>query len=122
MNAVPVSRPVVGISTYREQAQWGVWDEVADVVHAAYTRAVEAAGGAVVLLPPADPAMAADVVGRLDALVIAGGADVGPERYDAEPHPRTGGVRPGWSRRRHAGWWRRSRRPSSTTRRRSRRR
>lgn len=94
MNAVPVSRPVVGISTYREQAQWGVWDEVADVVHAAYTRAVEAAGGAVVLLPPADPATAADVVGRLDALVIAGGADVGPERYDAEPHPRTGGVRP----------------------------
>jgi putative glutamine amidotransferase len=87
-------RPVVGITTYREQARWGVWDEVADVVHAAYARAVEGAGGAVVLLPPADPAGAADVVARLDGLVIAGGADVAPERYAAEPHPRTGGVRP----------------------------
>jgi putative glutamine amidotransferase len=94
VSEAPVGRPVVGITTYREQARWGVWDEVADVVHAAYARAVEAAGGAVVLLPPGAPATAADVVDRLDALVVAGGADVSPERYDAEPHPRTGGVRP----------------------------
>jgi putative glutamine amidotransferase len=89
-----VSRPVVGITTYREQSRWGVWDEVADVVHAAYTRSVGGAGGAVVLLPPADPATAADVIGRVDALVVAGGADVSPERYGAAPGPRTTGMRP----------------------------
>jgi putative glutamine amidotransferase len=87
-------RPVVGITTYREQAQWGVWDELADLVHAAYARSVESAGAAVVLLPPGDPGAAAAVVARIDALVVAGGADVNPERYAEPPHPRTAGVRP----------------------------
>src|SRR4051794_17509535 len=86
--------PVVGITTYREQARWGVWDEVADLLHAAYARAIEAAGAAVVLLPPGDPANAPAVLGRVDGLVVAGGADVAPERYGADPDPRTGGVRP----------------------------
>ncbi len=88
------SPPIVGITTYREQARWGVWDAVADVLHAGYAQSVEAAGGAVVLLPPADPEHAAAVVARIDALVVAGGADVDPDRYGADPHPRTGGTRP----------------------------
>jgi putative glutamine amidotransferase len=91
---VTVPRPVVGVTTYREQARWGVWDEVADLLHAAYARALEQAGAAVVLLPPGDPDAAATVVGRVDGLVVAGGADVSPERYDAEPHPRTTATRP----------------------------
>lgn len=85
---------MVGVTTYREQARWGVWDEVADLLHAAYSRALEAAGAAVVLLPPGDPARASAILDRIDALVVAGGADVSPERYDAEPHPRTTGTRP----------------------------
>ena len=48
--------PVVGITPYREQARWGVWDELADVLHAAYARTLEAVGAAVVLLPPGPPA------------------------------------------------------------------
>jgi putative glutamine amidotransferase len=87
-------RPVVGITTYREQAQWGVWDTVADVLHAGYAQAVDAAGAAVVLLPPGPSADAATVIGRIDALVVAGGADVGPEQYGAEPDPHTRGTRP----------------------------
>jgi len=89
-----VSTPVVGITTYREQARWGVWDAVADVLHAGYAQALEAAGAAVVLLPPANPEHAATVVDRIDALVVAGGADVSPDRYGADPHPRTGSTRP----------------------------
>ena len=86
--------PVIGITTYREQASWGVWDVVADVLHASYADAVEAAGAAVVLLPPGDPARAPVALARIDGLVVAGGADVDPGRYAAEPHPRTRGIRP----------------------------
>jgi putative glutamine amidotransferase len=89
-----VTTPVIGITTYREQARWGVWDVPADVLHAAYARAVEAAGAAVVLLPPGDPVNAAAVLDRVDGLVVAGGADVDPVQYDADPHPRTAGTRP----------------------------
>ncbi|MBD8606831.1 gamma-glutamyl-gamma-aminobutyrate hydrolase family protein [Aeromicrobium sp. CFBP 8757] len=81
--------PLIGISTYREQARWGVWDELADVLPATYARSVERAGGAPVLLPPGPAAAASAVVARLDGLLISGGADVDPSRYDAEPHART---------------------------------
>ncbi|MGN6132722.1 MAG: gamma-glutamyl-gamma-aminobutyrate hydrolase family protein [Nocardioidaceae bacterium] len=85
--------PVIGISTYREQARWGVWDQRADVLPAQYAAAVELAGGAPVLLPPSQPPVAATVVARLDALVISGGADVDPTSYGEQPHPRTAGWR-----------------------------
>ena len=80
--------PVIGMTTYREQAAWTVWDMPADLLPAAYTRAVEAAGGAAVLLPP--QAGGADaLVARLDGLIISGGPDADPGRYGQRPHPRT---------------------------------
>lgn len=86
--------PLIGITTYREEAAWGVWRQAADVLPAQYALAVEAAGGAPVLLPPvAAPGAAAAVIARLDGLVVAGGADVDPVRYGASPHARTGGAR-----------------------------
>lgn len=96
MTAPVGARPVIGLSTYREQASWGVWAVRADVLHAEYADTVVAAGGAPVLLPPAsaDPAVAAAVVSRLDGLVISGGADVDPRRYGEEPHERTANWRP----------------------------
>ncbi len=84
-------RPVIGLTTYREQAAWGVWDGRADVLHAAYADAVLAAGGVPVLLPPASGSEVAarSVVTRIDGLIVSGGADVDPGRYGEEPHPRT---------------------------------
>ena len=81
--------PLIGLSTYREQARWGVWDQPADLLPTLYADAVQAAGGVPVLLPPQDPTSASAAVAALDGLVITGGADVDPGRYGADPHPQT---------------------------------
>jgi putative glutamine amidotransferase len=83
---------VIGLSTYREQAAWTVWQMPADLLPADYTRSVEAAGATVVLLPPQNDG-AAQLVSRLDGMIITGGADVDPERYGQRPDPRTVRVR-----------------------------
>lgn len=86
-----MSKPLIGLSTYREQARWGVWDSRADLLPTVYAASIEAVGGVPVLLPPqVTPAeSAAVVVSRLDGLVITGGADVDPSRYGQAPHERT---------------------------------
>jgi putative glutamine amidotransferase len=92
---VTKARPLIGLSTYREQCRWGVWDVRADVLPSDYASSIEAAGGIPVLLPPVDdPAAAASVLRRLDGLVVCGGADVDPERYGQAAHEQTSGWRP----------------------------
>ena len=83
--------PVIGLSTYREQARWGAWDQSADLLPTVYARSIEAAGGVPVLLPPTMPYAdaATATVARLDGLVISGGADVSPSAYGEPPHERT---------------------------------
>ncbi|WP_291791722.1 gamma-glutamyl-gamma-aminobutyrate hydrolase family protein [Brevibacterium sp.] len=80
-------RPLMGLTTYMQQAAWGVWDAEAVILPAEYVQMVVAAGGVPVLLPPhgTDPS----VLDGLDGLILTGGADVGPERYGAVPHERT---------------------------------
>ncbi|WP_327357352.1 gamma-glutamyl-gamma-aminobutyrate hydrolase family protein [Streptomyces sp. NBC_01304] len=86
-----VGRPLIGVSTYLEsEVGWGVWRLPAALLPAGYPRLVQAAGGIAAMLPPDDPSYAASVVARLDAVVVAGGPDVEPVRYDAAPDPRTG--------------------------------
>ncbi|MET9481460.1 gamma-glutamyl-gamma-aminobutyrate hydrolase family protein [Streptomyces sp. NPDC006638] len=84
-------KPLIGVSTYLEDsARWGVWDLPAALLPVGFPGLVQRAGGLAVMLPPDDPASAGSVVARLDGLVIAGGPDVEPVRYGAEPHPLTG--------------------------------
>ncbi|MGC3001090.1 gamma-glutamyl-gamma-aminobutyrate hydrolase family protein [Streptomyces sp. G35A] len=86
-----VTRPLIGISTYAESGvRWGVWRLDAALLPAGYPRLVQRAGGLAVMLPPDAPEHAAAAVARLDGLVIAGGPDVEPVHYGAQPHPRTG--------------------------------
>jgi len=83
--------PLIGISTYAEPGvRWGVWQLDAVLLPAGYPRLVRRAGGLAALLPPDAPEVAAAAVARLDGLVIAGGPDVEPVHYGAEPGPRTG--------------------------------
>lgn len=84
-------KPLIGVSTYLESgARWGVWELEAALLPAGYPRLVQRAGGLAAMLPPDAPEHAAATVARLDGLVIAGGPDVEPVRYGAEPGPRTG--------------------------------
>jgi putative glutamine amidotransferase len=79
--------PLIGISTYRQPADWSSWKGVrADLLPSAYAESVTAAGGVPVLIPPLPSATSAcTVIARLDGLIISGGADVNPARYGEVP-------------------------------------
>ncbi|MFE1320883.1 gamma-glutamyl-gamma-aminobutyrate hydrolase family protein [Kitasatospora phosalacinea] len=84
------SRPVIGISTYLNDAAWGRWDRMRSVLlPVRYPELVREAGGIALMLPPDAPEHAAAVVARLDGLVVAGGEDVDPALYGELPHPLT---------------------------------
>jgi putative glutamine amidotransferase len=88
-----VVKPIIGITSYAEQARWGVWDSPAALIPLAYVHAVERAGGRPLLVPPSDEGIE-ETLDALDGLVLSGGADIDPEVYGAEVHPATDGVRP----------------------------
>jgi putative glutamine amidotransferase len=86
-----MDRPVIGICAVLDRARWSVWDTQAYLLPRSYVRAVQSAGGLALMLPP-DAAAEDDpdaVLDLVDGLVLAGGADVDPDAYDAEPHPET---------------------------------
>jgi putative glutamine amidotransferase len=83
---------LIGVCTALEEARFGVWDGIDTVLlDRQYVDAVQRAGGIAVLLPP-DPEVVAEpdrVLDMLDGLILAGGRDVDPAAYGAEPHPAT---------------------------------
>ncbi|HET9545742.1 MAG TPA: gamma-glutamyl-gamma-aminobutyrate hydrolase family protein [Gaiellaceae bacterium] len=85
--------PIVGITTYAENAAWGAWNVPTALVPLSYVRAVETAGGRALLVPPSEHAVE-QTLDALDGLVFSGGADLDPAGYDADPHPETNGIRP----------------------------
>ena len=86
-------KPVIGITTYLTEARFGVWEEEATLVPAAYVRAVEAAGGRALLVPPSTDAIA-ETLDALDGILFSGGSDLDPELYGQEAHSETNGIVP----------------------------
>ena len=86
-------RPIVGITSYAENACWGVWDVPAALIPLAYVNAIQAAGGRALLVPPSMEGIE-ETLDALDGLLLSGGADIDPAAYGAEAHPETNGLRP----------------------------
>ncbi|HEV8613969.1 MAG TPA: gamma-glutamyl-gamma-aminobutyrate hydrolase family protein [Methylomirabilota bacterium] len=83
--------PLIGVST---SITVGANPERA-YVNTAYLRAVQEAGGIPVLLPPQADAEALRVLWeRLDGVVLTGGGDLDPARFDEPTHPKTTEVSP----------------------------
>lgn len=81
--------PLIGVTTYLERAQQGVWDVRAAFLPEQYLTGVTDAGGIALLLPPQDPGSAEAAIAGMDGLILSGGADVAPELYGEERHPLT---------------------------------
>ena len=92
MKTAASPRPIVGIpcSSYPDS-----WFTPANGNAISYLRALEAAGAIPALIHQTrDAAVLAAHYERCDALVFAGGEDVGPQHYGAAPHPRLGPTNP----------------------------
>jgi gamma-glutamyl-gamma-aminobutyrate hydrolase PuuD len=88
-----VAKPLIGITTYVEEASWGHWRASAALIPFAYVRAVERAGGRALLVPPTSGAVD-ETLDALDGLLLSGGNDVDPASYGADAHRQTAGVDP----------------------------
>ncbi len=80
--------PLIGLTSYAEDARWAVWQGKAAVVGWVYVEAIHRAGGRALLIPPTELGIA-ETLDAIDALVLAGGNDIDPAAYGALPHAET---------------------------------
>lgn len=82
-----MGRPLIGLTTYAEDARFGVNDTFSAVLPLSYVHAVHESGGRAVLITPDAPD--ADVLDGIDGIMFTGGSDVDPALFGEPPHPAT---------------------------------
>lgn len=89
-------KPTIGICAAVERARWSHWDDEVALVPHGYLDAVRLAGGLPLIVTPDDEVAEhpAELLDKLDGLILIGGADVDPASYGATPDPHTGATRP----------------------------
>ncbi|GGK90081.1 gamma-glutamyl-gamma-aminobutyrate hydrolase [Sphaerisporangium melleum] len=93
-----MSRPLIGITSYFDPARWGTWVREAVLSPPAYTKAVDRAGGAPVLIPPLSLGAIDGYVRGLSGVILAGGVEVDPAVYGEERDERVEEPQPGRDR------------------------
>ncbi len=83
-----MTRPRIGICAATERARWGPWDSQAHLTPRSYVDRVHRAGGLAVLLPITEHEPE-ELLGLVDGVVLAGGADIDPTAYGAPRHACT---------------------------------
>lgn len=81
-------RPIIGITSYAQQARWGAWDLPAALVPLHYVESVDRAGGRALLVPPSTEGVD-ETLDVLDGIIFSGGIDIDPTIYGAARHPST---------------------------------
>jgi putative glutamine amidotransferase len=91
-----VTRPVIGICAAIESARWAAWEVVVNLSPRTYSQAVQRAGGLALILPPDDVVAESpdELLDMIDGLILAGGSDIDPGSYGAQPHAETRGSWP----------------------------
>jgi putative glutamine amidotransferase len=82
------ARPVIGLCAVLEQARWSFWDQDAHLVADSYVAPLQRAGGVAVVLA-VDTRAPLELLDRIDALLLIGGADLDPSMYGASRDPAT---------------------------------
>jgi putative glutamine amidotransferase len=86
-NVSETYRPRIALTSYFQEASWGVWNTTAAILPGTYVEAVVAAGATPILLPPRGTDES--ILDLVDGLIVAGGPDVDPSLYGQAPHPTT---------------------------------
>ncbi|GAA4447950.1 gamma-glutamyl-gamma-aminobutyrate hydrolase family protein [Phytohabitans houttuyneae] len=82
-----MGRPLIGLTTYGEDARFGLNDTFSAVLPMSYVHAIHESGGRAVLITPDAPD--SDVLDGIDGIMFTGGSDVDPALYGEAPHPTT---------------------------------
>jgi len=88
--ALSAPKPRIGLTTYRQQGQTGVWNTEMAMIPTFYIEGITRAGGVAVMLPPQKISSdeAKDIVSSLDGLMLCGGRDIESSRYGQQPHEK----------------------------------
>lgn len=81
-------KPVIGITCDFD------WETGNSQLRPGYFEGVYRSGGLPFLIPALEPSSAAQVVSRLDGLLLTGGQDIDPHFFGEDPHPAIGRVNP----------------------------
>ena len=95
------SRPLIGVTTSEmrvaknvEPTPQGEPPRQEMALGLAYLRAVEAAGGLPLVIPPMPSGAIKPLIDRLHGICLSGGPDLHPAIYGAEPHAQLGPIEP----------------------------
>lgn len=83
---------LIGVTSETKVVPRAGRDAPASIIAMYYLEAVRRAGGTPVVIPPGPLDQIPGLAGRLDGLVLSGGGDVDPTRYDQEPMDQIYGV------------------------------
>jgi putative glutamine amidotransferase len=96
-----MSRPLIGVTTSEmraaariEQTPQADPPRTEMALGLTYLRAIEAAGGVPVVMPPLALEAVEPLLDRLSGVCLSGGPDLDPSSYSARPHPMLGPTEP----------------------------